>query len=1175
MKRLIGLLIVLVFCLPVASSAQQDVTAPRVEITGVNANDLPTLTLTANVFDAFNQPVRGLEAGSFELTGPLAEHSTITSVQNLTDNNLPFGVVLAIDVSSSMTDQPISEAKLAAQTFVDAIGANNPIALYTFASKFTLIQDFTSDKAALRAAIDSIVVGGQTGLYQAAYNAIDLAASMDIPRRAVILLSDGAEYGGISQVTRQQTLDRARARGVPVYTVGLGYGVDRSYLKTLAEGTNAQFFESPDPQQLTTIYNALATLLRSQYVITVQADIPLDGTEYDVNLQVTTPDGVGSATTTLRAPIPAPIITLPDLSAPITEKFRLEAAVKADDPVQEVTLQIDGGEPDTQKDAPYTFNIDPLDFTPGPHQLEVRAVDEQGDVGSASATLTVAALPPQVNINSNFDKGPLENVQSAILDVRSQTPVVSAVYTIDGENPQTVTEAPYKYDVQPLFYKPGEHQLSVTVTNQSGQSTSAEQSFTVASLPPYVVVSGLEEGQTIDAPLHFKVDTGATQSPVNDVTIKANGVQIPNHNVAADDIVLSTAELDPHAYPPGTNTLSVTATNADGKTGSTPDIHFEVPALPPIVVFSNLSEGQPLSANLDAEVSFISQTPITLATYLIDDQQVRRRISAPWNLTLDVLALGPGSHTLRVVAEAAGGQQSTGEVHFVVTNSPSLTATALVPTRTPTPTINAPATATEQAVRITATAVYEATIAAATQAAQDATATQFAVAAAGTAYAGATGTSAAVGAASARSTAAAQATSAQQLELDRQATATQSARAQITATADAALTATSDVRATQDALAEQRAQGTANAQSTQSARATTRSDRSTATAAAQASAAQAATATQAYRATVVQQSLNIRSTATENAHHFATATVEQATQDSQVTAIALAATASQTAQVALTSAAATATQSAQSAATQAAQATATDVAQATATQNAQSTATQAAQATATRIAQVDATQAAQATATDMAQATATQAAVEQATATDVAQATATQAALEQATATQIAFDQALATRNANATATRIIQVTMAAQAEINARSTVDAQATRDAVVLTQNARSSATAIERQAEATQTRAALNMGATMTVNADATRAFQLAAIGALTVTPTPGATTELTAVAQIASPAVSITPPPTLTPMGTLVPVEIQSQSGASANQLIPLVVIGAVLVILLLVIFLIIGRRRRS
>src|SRR5690606_32371961 len=119
--------------------------------------------------------------------------------------------------------------------------------------------------------------------------------------------------GGNSQVGRDAASLEALTRGVPVYTIGLGFGTDRTYLENLSTGTNARFYESPTSDELEGIYQELAALLRSQYVITLNADIPLDGTEYDFGIQVTTDAGTAEATSTLRAPIPVPVVRLPDL----------------------------------------------------------------------------------------------------------------------------------------------------------------------------------------------------------------------------------------------------------------------------------------------------------------------------------------------------------------------------------------------------------------------------------------------------------------------------------------------------------------------------------------------------------------------------------------------------------------------------------------------------------------------------------------------------------------------------------------------------------------------------------------------------------------------------------------------------------------------------------------------
>jgi hypothetical protein len=42
----------------VALAMQESTPAPRLEITGVNASQAPTVTITANVYDTLGQPVR-------------------------------------------------------------------------------------------------------------------------------------------------------------------------------------------------------------------------------------------------------------------------------------------------------------------------------------------------------------------------------------------------------------------------------------------------------------------------------------------------------------------------------------------------------------------------------------------------------------------------------------------------------------------------------------------------------------------------------------------------------------------------------------------------------------------------------------------------------------------------------------------------------------------------------------------------------------------------------------------------------------------------------------------------------------------------------------------------------------------------------------------------------------
>jgi hypothetical protein len=315
-------------------------------------------------------------------------------------------------------------------------------------------------------------------------------------------LSDGAEYGAVSNALRGDALQEATQRGVPVYTIGLGYGADRTYLQELAAGTNAQFYESPTPDELLAIYQGLADTLRSQYVITLNADLAADGTEYPFGLEVTTEQGTATADAILRAPIPVPIVSAPETTDTISEVTALDFVVKADDAIASVNAAIDGtalGEADevtTIGDevtipivSTFTYRIDPATFAPGAHTFTFSATDTTGDTGDTSLDFEVAALPPVITLTTNLDvaAGDISEPLVVTVDVSGQTPAASATHSVDGDAPQPFTGgAPFTLNIDPQLSAPGEHTLTVDVTNEGGVSASAELSYTVASLPPYL-----------------------------------------------------------------------------------------------------------------------------------------------------------------------------------------------------------------------------------------------------------------------------------------------------------------------------------------------------------------------------------------------------------------------------------------------------------------------------------------------------------------------------------------------------------------------------------------------------------------------------------------------------------------------------------------------------------------
>ncbi len=629
LKRIVLLLIGILMVIPAAFVAMQDSASPiGLQITGVNDTAYPTVIVNANVFDRVGQPVLGLGINDFKVVGELVGNMEVVKVENVTDDSLSFSVVLAIDTSGSMTGSPIEQTIIAAKSFINNIGETDPVAIVTFDNRARLVQDFTTDKALLNQTIDTLRYGGETALYDGSLLAVTTAGNSPVPRRAVIILSDGQEYRA-SQSARESALDEALSIGVPVYTIGEGFGFDRSFMEGLAQGTSAQFYESPNPDQLNEIYNALAAILRSQYIITLTSDLPGDGQTHDVELEVTNTDGAtATAASQFRARIYQPIISFPDLpTEAIAEPTDVTAQVLSDDGITSATYQINDGET-VSITEPYTFTIDPSTLSSGENTVTFTATDTTGDTTTIDQTFLVATKPPIVTI-------------SAV-----PTNLVTAI--------------------------------DVTITGTA--------------------IEGTVQG------LIVKVNDAVVASSQNNAS--------------------TTITLDPVALPPGENTLTaIVRDSVGGRVEQT--ITFSVPALAPNVAITGLTAGETITENRTIGVDVSSpQTPLTGILYKVDGVVIATQTEEPFTLDLDVESIGVGSHILTIEAGNEGGAPASVDVAFIIAPPPTATPTAtststntpLPPTAThtnvpptntsvpPTATnTNVPATATDTSVPATAT----------------------------------------------------------------------------------------------------------------------------------------------------------------------------------------------------------------------------------------------------------------------------------------------------------------------------------------------------------------------------------------------------------------------------------------------------------------------------------------
>lgn len=182
--------------------------------------------------------------------------------------NAPFHVVLLLDTSGS-TKEKLGMIREAAGAFVDQLQRGDRVKVISFDEQVRDLNDFSSDRALLKNAINKTTSGAGTKLYDAFE--IALASIRNIRgRKAVVLFSDGVDYHS-DRATFDRNIHWLDEESVIVYPIRYDTRADTarlmreqieeqqgSILPTIdvvnapPEGTTAPTFPSDDPDTVPT-----------------------------------------------------------------------------------------------------------------------------------------------------------------------------------------------------------------------------------------------------------------------------------------------------------------------------------------------------------------------------------------------------------------------------------------------------------------------------------------------------------------------------------------------------------------------------------------------------------------------------------------------------------------------------------------------------------------------------------------------------------------------------------------------------------------------------------------------------------------------------------------------------------------------------------------------------------
>ena len=280
----LSLLLLLAFGISISISAQKT----DDEVISVDSS---IVVLNAAITDVNGKGVHGLNPKLFHIF----EDGQEQEIKSFDAEETPFAAVILFDTSGSMEER-VSLARAAAIQFFDGMRGDDYTAVYKFDSKIEELQDFSNSRD-ITDHIFEMKANGMTLLNDAVVKASELLAKRPEKRRAIIVLSDGADTA--SKASSDKALRAALAANANIYTVDMSpvdsMGKDRmqtqGVLKTFAEKSGGHFVVSSGGPAMREEFRRIVEELGGQYTIAYQpSNTKKDGKWHSIELRVSRPN---------------------------------------------------------------------------------------------------------------------------------------------------------------------------------------------------------------------------------------------------------------------------------------------------------------------------------------------------------------------------------------------------------------------------------------------------------------------------------------------------------------------------------------------------------------------------------------------------------------------------------------------------------------------------------------------------------------------------------------------------------------------------------------------------------------------------------------------------------------------------------------------------------------------
>ena len=286
--RKLHFLFVLLFLAFVISVSAQTEEVEDDEIITVESN---LVVMNATITDKKGEPVFGLKEEQFEVY----DDGKLQKLAFFKAQETPFAAVILLDSSGSMENQ-ISVARSAAIKFLENLRFDDNAAIYSFDTTIKMVQDFSNSRDIAYQIFD-LKADGWTVLNDAIYKAAQVLSNRPEKRRAIVVLSDGADTR--SGRSASKALKAAQQSNATIYTIdmssissgGKQKMQNTATLKKFAKETGGVFVATRGGVEMREAFQNIVKELGVQYTLGFYpADEKKDGKFHELNLRIARPN---------------------------------------------------------------------------------------------------------------------------------------------------------------------------------------------------------------------------------------------------------------------------------------------------------------------------------------------------------------------------------------------------------------------------------------------------------------------------------------------------------------------------------------------------------------------------------------------------------------------------------------------------------------------------------------------------------------------------------------------------------------------------------------------------------------------------------------------------------------------------------------------------------------------